>query len=257
MGWGELPAGGARSRRAPPTEWPLDQLPPAGTGGWAGSIRVDGRGVEAAVRSREVRERGQERLVVLVHPVAERHLVALQEPGHDLDLDVHDVVAETAAVREAGEVAADHPEAVLVRRRRHAQVELERVDCRRALNALVLVEVGDALEQRLHDVRAVVLRRADREQRVQDGRELRLHDVLAVELRVAVRRGAVEAVLLTEGDDHLVDERVAQARHLDPAAAVTPAGRPDHLQPPALRRRPHADDGVVGVRSGHGLAVAA
>ena len=90
---------------------------------------------------------------------------------------------------------------------------------------LVLVQPGDALEQRLHDVRAVVLRGADVEQRVQDRRELRLHDVLAVERGVAVRGGAVELVLLAERDDDLVDQRVAEARDLDPAAVARAACR--------------------------------
>ena len=69
-------------------------------------------------------------LSFLSTPSPSGHLVALQEPGDDLELDVHDVVAEAAAVREAGGVAADDAEAVLRVGRRHAEVELERVDRR-------------------------------------------------------------------------------------------------------------------------------
>ncbi len=161
-----------------------------------GSNRVDGAESKPLVAAGQVRERGQERLVVLVHAVAERHLVVLQEAGHDLQLDVHDVVAEATAVREPGGVAADDPEAVLGVGRRHAEVELDRVDRGRSLDPLVLVETRDALEQRLHDVRAVVLRSVDVEQRVEDRRELGLHDVLAVERGVTVRGRPVELVLL-------------------------------------------------------------
>ena len=150
------------------------------------------------------------------------------------------------------------PKRSSVARRRHAEVELDRVDRGRALHALVLVQARDALEQRLHDVRAVVLRGADVEQRVEDRRQLRLHDVLAVERRVAVGRGAVELVLLPERDDDLVHQRVAEARDLDPAVrrCAVPARRAaGHLEPPALGGGPHADDRVARVGAGDGLAV--
>ena len=46
-----------------------------------------------------------------VDAVAERHLLALEEAGDRLLLDVDDVVGQPAAVREAGVVAAEdaHP----------------------------------------------------------------------------------------------------------------------------------------------------
>ncbi len=107
---------------------------PSGSGPSAGGNRpvrwlepVGGIRVEPRVRSGQVRELGQERLVVSVHPVAERHLVADQESGDHLELDVDHVVHRPPAVREAGVVAADHPEAVRVLGRLHTQVELQGV----------------------------------------------------------------------------------------------------------------------------------
>ena len=50
-------------------------------------------GVQSVVRGRDVRERGQERDVVLVDAVAEGHVVALQHAGDHAERLVGDVVA--------------------------------------------------------------------------------------------------------------------------------------------------------------------
>ena len=72
----------------------------------------------------------------------------------------------------------------------------------------------DAGEQRLHDVRAVVLGRIDVEQQVHHMRQLGVEHELAVQRRVLARLGLVEVILLTERDHQLVHQRVAKAAHL-------------------------------------------
>src|SRR6185436_12123233 len=65
----------------------------------------------ALVRGCDVGEVAEVRHVVAVDAVAEGHLLALEEAGDCLLLDVDDVVAEPAAVREAAVVAAEHAHA--------------------------------------------------------------------------------------------------------------------------------------------------
>ena len=99
--WGANPGGVggvllARPRPFPGSPpWP--HLQAAGRSAYV--CRLDpltGIRVETRVRRSEVRERRQERLVVLVDSVTERYRIANQEPGHDLELDVDDVVGEPA-----------------------------------------------------------------------------------------------------------------------------------------------------------------
>ena len=118
--------------------------------------------VRTRLRRRHVRERGSGTAVVLVDAVPERHLVALQGAGDDLELDVDDVVGEPAAVRVTRVVPAEHAEAVRRGGRRTTQVDLQRVGRVLAGRAGERIEARDALEQRLDDVRAVLLRSVDR-----------------------------------------------------------------------------------------------
>src|SRR5439155_25199378 len=80
--------------------------------------------VETRIRLHQVRELVRERLVVLVHSVAQRDVVADQRASDDTQLDVGDVVGETTAVREARVVSAEHAEAARVLRRGCPEVEL-------------------------------------------------------------------------------------------------------------------------------------
>ena len=243
------------------------------------------------MRVRDVREGRQERLVVHVDLVHEgvaddlllRRVRRQQDALEHLQGDVDDVVAEATAVREAGDVAADDPEAVrrgrggdrhveaqVLRRRgvRAHRVEVERVevDVGRALRGTAGAGAGgvvarDAGEERRDQVGtaraglgAVRVRHAV--DALDELGDLRVGD-LAEELRVAVGRGAVEEVLQLRRHDGLVDERVAQARDLDVAAALVRGvaavgrrrgrARVGAEQLPVLQprgRRPDADDRV-------------
>jgi hypothetical protein len=228
------------------------------------------RGVEARGAVLHVRERRAQRLVVDVDAVAERDLLAAlvrgqQRPCDDAELDVHDVVGETAAVGEPTGVAGEDAEPVRVGGRRDAEVDLQRVGRDRVVTDLG--QPGDAGEERLDDVRAVLLLDAQPEQRVEDAGGLGVHGVRPEVGRVVGGPRTVELVLLPERDDHLVDERVAETADLHPRArlvrlaGVAPgAGRHrvvrvepvGDLQPPALRGRPHADDRVGRLGAGDG-----
>ena len=184
--------------------------------------------------------------------------MSLQEAGEDAEVDVDHVVRQAASVRVAGVVARQHAEAVGRACRRGAEVDLQRVHGRflRAL-ALNLVQPRNALEDRLDDVRPVVLRGAEVEQHVHHVCQLGRQHVLAVPRRVLVGLGPVELVLLPERDHDLVDQRVAQPTHLHPevmASAMMGGGR--QLEPATLGRGPDAYDRVLGGRAGDGLAVA-
>ena len=178
---GSAPAG------APP--WPsLAQLPPAGTGGWAGSTYWPGFESNPDCGSARYGNWSRKRDVGLIDAVPERHLVADQEPGDHLEVDVDDVVDRAGGRSGSRPVSPPMtPKRLGARRRRHAEVELQRVHRGAGELAGVLVQPRDALEHRLDDVRAVGLRRVDVEQRVQHRRQLRVGRVLAVQLGVAVR----------------------------------------------------------------------
>src|SRR3954471_9131623 len=71
--------------------------------------------------ARQVRERGRERLVVLVHSLAPRLFVPLQEPGDDGRLDVDHAVGGPGPVGKTGRVVAQHSEPVRARVGDHAE----------------------------------------------------------------------------------------------------------------------------------------
>ena len=85
--------------------------------------------LEALVRRAHVGELRQERHVVRRDAVAELavgavlELLAEEEARRDAQLDIDDLVAEPAAVRETGVVAADDAERVLRLGRRDGDVE--------------------------------------------------------------------------------------------------------------------------------------
>ena len=232
------------------------QLGGCGTGACAGSVRLT-MPLEPVRGKRDVRERRPERLVVAVDPVAERDLLAAlvrgqQRTGDHPQLDVGDIVGEATAVREPGEVAGEHAEAVLGGAGRHAEVELERVGRHRV--RADLSQSGHAREQRLDDVGPVALLDAEVEQGVEEARRLRVEGEPAEVPGVVPGGRAVELVLHPDGDDHLVDQRVAEAGDLPPSvlAAVLVAADGHGA---ALGARPHADDGIVGLRVCDGLVV--
>src|SRR3954451_2837171 len=167
-------------------------------------LRPLGQAAEAVVRQGDVGERGPERQVVLVDAVAERDLLAAllglqQRAGDHAQLDVGHVVAEATAVREAGGVTGQRAEAVRGRARRDAEVELERVGRSRVLRDLR--QAGEAGQQRLHDVGAVVLLHAEAEQGVEELRRLGVQGERPEVAQVVARRGRVELVLLPDRDD--------------------------------------------------------
>ena len=117
------------------------------------------------------------------------------------------------------------------RRRRDRRVEphlLGHDDVRR------LVDAVDAGQERRDEVGAREVGRRlharAAEQHLEQRRQRRIGDVVG-ELPVVLRLAGVEPVLVLEADDHFVDERHAEARHLD--------------QLPGLRRRIEAAAGVA------------
>src|SRR4029077_8405480 len=114
-------AGGRwRSRLAPPP-----QPATAGRSLLLAPVRVG----SAAGRIGDVRECVHRLAVAVIDAVAERQLVTHEEAADSLLLDVHDVVAEATAVREALVVAAEHAQTRdLARGRdRHGQVDTQLV----------------------------------------------------------------------------------------------------------------------------------
>ena len=224
MSHGDGPARGARRAGRAPADG--DQgVGGCGTGACCGSILLRVLLNPSFARATYGNCRA-ERLVVLVDAVAERDVLRRrQQRARDhAELDVDRVVGEPAAVREPCHVAREDAEAVRVRRRCHAQVELERVGRGRVLADLR--QTGHAGQQRLDDVGAVRLLDAEAEQRVQEARRLGVESELAEVLRVVRGGRAVELVLLADRDDHLVDQRVAEARDLDPlVTAMALVGR--------------------------------
>src|SRR6266540_6700584 len=155
------------------------------------------RVVEAAERVGLVRERRQVGDVVRVDAVAERQAVADQDAADYALGDVDHVVLEPSSVRIAGEVAADHAEAVALADgggRRDRQVQADLVGRRRA--GVVQVRLLQAGEQHRHEVGAV---------RLLEGTELRVElveqlrqdraRVVLLELLVLVRPDGVPLVL--------------------------------------------------------------
>src|SRR5947208_9372302 len=90
---------------------------PGGRAGPNRAVLLRGlRVLVARVRGCGVGEVAEVRHVVSVDAVTEGHLLALEEAGDRLLLDVDDVVAQPAPVREAGVVAAQHAHAADLRR---------------------------------------------------------------------------------------------------------------------------------------------
>src|SRR2546426_6563920 len=79
--------------------------------------------VAARVRQGDIREGRAERDVIAIDAVAQRRLDAEQNADRRLFGDVDDVIGQTAAVREALDVAGQHAEPVGTRRRQYVGVQ--------------------------------------------------------------------------------------------------------------------------------------
>ena len=154
-----------------------------------------------------------------------------QPAHHRHQRDVDHIVLGPAAIRKAGVVVAagqqvaDDAEPVLlgVGHRRDAGVQPQHFrgdDVLRLVHALDAgQEGGDQIGARQVGRRG--LRQVQRD--LQQRRQRRMGHIVG-ELRVARGLGGVEAVLVLQPDDHLVDQGHAQARHLRPGTAGALAG---------------------------------
>ena len=160
-------------------------------------------------------------------------------------VDIDHVVREPAAVRIAGQVAADHAQAADLagRRRRDRQVEPQLVGQGRP----GVVERGrlQAGEQDLHEVTAAGVgeRPELRIELLQHRGQDRVRVVLR-ELLVVCRRAGVPVILEVGRDEDLVDQRIAQPGDLHPVARQLPVA---HGQLLAVGRRPDADRVIAAV----------
>ena len=176
--------------------------------------------LEALMGRTHVGELRQERHIVGRHAVAELtvgavlELLAEEEARRNAQLDIDDLVAEPAAVRETGVVTADDAERVLRLRRRDGDVEPQHLaggDVRR------LIQSRHAGQEDLHQV--VASRFGHRDQRVAVEQIEQLGDLWigdrAQELGVVPGVGGVEEVLGPQRRHHLVDEGHAETGDLD------------------------------------------
>ena len=175
-----------------------------------------------------------------------------QRPADSPLRDVDHVVLEPPAVRPAGEVVAEHAEPVALadrRRRRDRQVEPQLVGERRP--GVVELRRLETRAEDCHEIGSVrLLERSElRIQLVQQRRERR-SEVVLLELLVVRRRGGVPLVLQLRRDEQLVDQRVAETRHLHPVRL--PLALVD-LETRPVGGGPHADHvrRVVEHRDGH------
>ena len=189
LGRGRIRGGGRRDRSSP-ASWGSRRASGACTGSWRSSV---GATADLVLQRRHVRERATEVLVVAVHAVAERQLLAALVRRHQVAAD-HAQRDVDRRRRPAGGRSGSRRCRRRSRRsgsrsrRRHAEVDLQRVGRHRRPSP-ICVTPGIAGEQRLDDVRAVRLLDAEVEQRFSAAAGNGLEHVLA-EVRQVVLSAA-------------------------------------------------------------------
>src|SRR5262245_48937254 len=145
------------------------------------------------------------------------------QTGDRPDFGGDDVVEYPPTVRKAGDVASEHAEQVRTRGRRNRQVQSHQVGLRGAAEVAgdtLGHAIGNAREQNRLQVEAFlrVGRKVGKDTCVQDWQQrgkLRMLDVLGKTLVVLRLRG-VPAILVAHRHDDFVEQRIGQARDLDP-----------------------------------------